>query len=115
MLSLVALTGKVITYLIRTMSNKYDSLKKSSDENIFPGDKFIEQLSSFSYENGVAVIQGLPPCPECGKILIHIFLKGTWYCSGCGTRWDDASLVKALQNERAIAELKEEEDNGDED
>ena len=88
--------------------SKYNNLKEQSDGSVFKGSKLVEQLSSFNYDNGVTVIQGLPSCPECGKLLTHEYLKNEWYCSGCGTGWDETSLIEALQNKRAVEKLHEE-------
>lgn len=85
---------------------KYDSLKAESSKSIFRGSKLVEQLSDFVViKDGRAVIQGLPACPECGNLLTHQFLKNEWYCTGCGTGWDEESLVEALQNEREVEGL----------
>ena len=95
------------------MMSKYDKLKEPSDENTFVGDKFADKYSDFIYtKEGTSIIQGFPACPECGSVLARRFLQDTWYCSSCNTVRGRHSLIEALQNERAIAKLYEEETDG---
>ena len=79
------------------------------EENIYTGKRYVKFLTSATMTgDGLAIVQGLPPCPECGRTLSHLYLQGLWHCSGCDTQWDESSLIAALQNERAVAKYKEE-------
>ena len=92
------------------MNDRYDDLKELVAKDVFVGDRYTAQLSDFIHtQEGLVIIQGLPPCPECGHTLSHIYLQGMWHCPDCDTQWDEHSLVEALQNERAVAKLYKEE------
>ena len=92
--------------------SKFELLKDPSAEDTFTGVKFADQYTeSVPTEDGMAIIQGFPACPQCGVILSCEFTAQQWCCAGCHTRWNKASLIEALQNERAVAKLYGEEDN----
>lgn len=91
------------------MMSKYGELEEEDLGDDIVGVRYVKELTSAVFD-GVhnRIIQGLVDCPECGTTLNKNYIRDTWECGGCGTKWTSIDLLSAIEMSNPV--IKEETD-----